>query len=274
MQSSPAGTSPAVVGCSLVHRAAFEGVAHTRGHRASLALHGNRGRLVKQIPLFYVRLFWTLVPTCQSLLLPLPHPNPSNSSAHKIQSSFAIFLIQALVFFPWELSASPHHVPCFSHHIQPVPALWNLSHFPSFPLQEYSNALRLLLALSGVTQPRPQGTVLWFQRTLCCFFWPLPHLLPLHHPALSLLLTKRVPNHFGQRLDSTGSHPASPIFREKPHALHFHHPCNMLRSDVPIFALQHLLQKQLKVTSCPTYTNHPNAESQCITGINSCSRKQ
>lgn len=147
---------------------------------------------------------------------------------------------------------------------------------PTFPLFLFRTTQTLLgfcshslVLLSLIPRVLPCGSY-----ALRPFSWLLPYLLPLHHPALHLLLTKGLPNPFGQCLDSTGGCPASPIFREKPHTLHFHHPYNTLPSEVSIFVLQHLLQKQLTVTSCLMYTNHPNAESQYITGINSCSRKQ
>lgn len=124
------------------------------------------------------------------------------------------FLLQASVFFPQELSASPHYASYFSHLIQPIPALCHLFHFSSLPLQDHITTLaaaRALLYYSAL----PQGPALW----LLCFFWLLPYLLSLHHPGLYLLLTKHLSNHFGQCLEFIWGHPASPISREKnPHS--------------------------------------------------------
>lgn len=160
MQSSLVGTSLVVTGCSLACGAGFEGLTHTWGHGVSLTWHDKRWRLVEQIPLFHVRLFRTLLPTWQSLLLPFPQPSPSYPPIPKIQSSFAIFSPPSPILFPWELSASPHHAPYFSHHIQPVPALWHLSTFPFFPRQDHSNTLWLLLILLCYSA-HPQGTAQW-----------------------------------------------------------------------------------------------------------------
>lgn len=107
-----------------------------------------------------------------------PIPAPTTDPFLKSNPPLPFFLLQAPVLFPRELSASPHHAPYFSRHIQPVPALWHFSHFPSFPLHDHTNTLRLPLALSCVTQPHPQGAALWL---LC----PLPFLLASAIPAAS-----------------------------------------------------------------------------------------
>lgn len=176
-------------------------------------------------------------------------------------------LFEAPILLPSELSASPPHVPSFSHRIQPTPAPQHLSHFPTLPLQDHTNALWSLLTRSCSTQHHLQGAAPWL-------LYPSLFLLASAKAATIQLCTRFTLNSifpitFAHALAPFG---ASCSFRDKPHTLSFHLPCNTLA--VSIFVLRHLLQKQLTATSCLMYTNHQNAQRQYITGINSCSRKQ
>lgn len=136
----------------------------------------------------------------------------------KANPPLSFFLLQDPVFFPQELSASPHFSFLLqtSHSGYPCP-------LPPLPLFLFTTSRPhkhpwMLLVLSFITQPCPRALPCGFY-TLHCFFWLLPYLVPFHHPGLYQLLTKPLSNHFGQCLDFTGGHPVSPISRgRKPHS--------------------------------------------------------
>lgn len=129
--------------------------------------------------------------------------------------SSPLFLLQAPVFFPQELSASPQYAFYFSHRIQPIPALRHLFH--SLPLQDHITTLSCCSCSLALLSLAPGPCLV--ASILHCFLWLLPYPLSLHSPGQHPLLTKQLSNHFGQCLDFTGSHPASPISREKnPHS--------------------------------------------------------